>query len=322
MELGDYCTEPEILAELHLRYPWVKLGRRNGVSGNAHLTAKDKRSRVLLAGLRTLNGKICVFLPLESGTRRTSDGGSKTHHGQARSTRRASTGYRTHDTLCPSGQTSSPHGYGEGCALRETTPGKVQQGLRELQNETIREGPTAVLQLPEVWPHGQDMLEGNPDMQVLCWKPPIKPMQRGQPDHPQVCQLRRGPRNHQQGVPQKAIRGKQIQGSTEESRAVTDTNCPNQECLDQNVCAHNGRLPTNLSCSRGPAQTEAYSRSIEATSRTTVTRTYQDHSSRSATSNTQGTTPRTTEGRKSIGKKHLIPTLRKMIEAALDTLTA
>ena len=32
MELGDYRTEPEILADLHLRYPWVKLGRRNGVT--------------------------------------------------------------------------------------------------------------------------------------------------------------------------------------------------------------------------------------------------------------------------------------------------
>ena len=71
VELGDYRTEPEILAELHLRYPWVKLGRRNGRSGNAHLTAKDERSRALLADLRSLNGKTCAFLPLESGTRRT-----------------------------------------------------------------------------------------------------------------------------------------------------------------------------------------------------------------------------------------------------------
>ena len=45
--------------------------------------------------------------------------------------------------------------------------------------------------------------------------------------------------------------------------------------------------------------TEAYSRSIEATSRTTGTRSYIYLSSRSATPDTQGTTPRTTEGRKS-----------------------
>ena len=71
VELRDYRTEPEIISELPLRYPWVKLDRRNGVSGNAHLTAKDERSRALLEGLRSLNGKTCAFLPLESGTRRT-----------------------------------------------------------------------------------------------------------------------------------------------------------------------------------------------------------------------------------------------------------
>ena len=41
------------------------------MSGNAHFTANDERSRALLAGLRSLNGKTCAFLPLESGTRRT-----------------------------------------------------------------------------------------------------------------------------------------------------------------------------------------------------------------------------------------------------------
>ena len=63
VELGDYRTEPTILAELHLRYPWVKLGRRSGMSGNAQLTARDERSRALLADLRSLNGKTCAFLP-------------------------------------------------------------------------------------------------------------------------------------------------------------------------------------------------------------------------------------------------------------------
>ena len=71
VELGDYRTEPEILAELLLSYPWVKLGRRNWVSGNAHLAAKGEISRALLAGLQTLNGKTCAFLPQGSGTRRT-----------------------------------------------------------------------------------------------------------------------------------------------------------------------------------------------------------------------------------------------------------
>ena len=181
-----------------------------------------------------------------------SDGGPKMHHRKAPSTRRASTGCRTYDALGPSRQAGCSHRYGEGRALREATPGKVQQGLRELPNATIRKGPTVVLQLSGVLPHGQDMLEGNPNMQVLCWKPPIHPMQRGQPGHPQVCQLRRGTRNHQQGVSQKANLGQQIQGSTEKSRAATDTGSPNQECLDQKVCVHNGRLPTNFNYSRAP----------------------------------------------------------------------
>ena len=45
MELGDNRTESEILADLHLRYPLVNLGRRNGVSGNAHLTTLISRPR-------------------------------------------------------------------------------------------------------------------------------------------------------------------------------------------------------------------------------------------------------------------------------------
>ena len=157
------------------------------------------------------------------------------HHGKAPPTRRASTGCGTHDALGLSRQGGGSHRYGEGCALREATPGKVQQGLWELPNATIRQGPPAVLQLPEVWPHSQDMLEGNPDMPVLCWKPPIQPMQRGQPGHPQVRQLRRGTRNHQQGVYQRANLGQQIQVSTEESRAATGSGSPDQECLDQKV---------------------------------------------------------------------------------------
>ena len=71
IELGEYRTEPEVLAHLHLRYPWVKLSRKNGVNGNAQLFTKDERSRVLLVGLRTIDGKACSFRPLESGPRRT-----------------------------------------------------------------------------------------------------------------------------------------------------------------------------------------------------------------------------------------------------------
>ena len=106
IELGDYRTEPEVLAELHLRYPWVKLGRRNGVSSNSTM---DERSRALLAELRNINGKPCSFRPLESGHRRTYIlmGGSEVHYLPASSAGRASPGSRTDDSMGPSSQTGN-----------------------------------------------------------------------------------------------------------------------------------------------------------------------------------------------------------------------
>ena len=71
IELGDYRTEPEALAHLHLKYPWVKLARRNGMNGRAQLFTKDKMSRALLAGIKALNRKSVSFRPLELGPRRT-----------------------------------------------------------------------------------------------------------------------------------------------------------------------------------------------------------------------------------------------------------
>ena len=162
----DYGTELEILAELHLRYPWVKLGRRHGVSGKAHLTAKDERSRVILGRTANPQWENMCLSSLRIGNQEdlNSDGGPKMHHGKAPSLRRASTRCRTHDALGHTHQTRCSHRHGDGYTLREATPGKVHQGLRELPNATVGRGPTAVLQLPEVWPHGQDMLEGKSDM--------------------------------------------------------------------------------------------------------------------------------------------------------------
>ena len=175
MELGDYRTEPEILAELHLNYPWVKLGRRNGVSGNAHLTAKDERSRALLVGLRTLNGKTCVFLPLESWTRRTYILMGVPRCITANLLLQDEQVHDAERMTCwdPAAKLAVPTDMVKVVLSGKQHPARFQQGLRELQNETIRKGPTAVPQLPEVCPHGQDMLEGNQDMQVLCWRPQV-----------------------------------------------------------------------------------------------------------------------------------------------------
>ena len=122
-------------------------------------------------------------------------GGSEMHHGPAPSTRRASPRCRAHGPLGSSGQTGSPNRYGESDALRETTPDEIQQEWK-LQDEALRKGPTTVLQLPKVRPHGQDMLEGKPDMHILCWRPPLQSVQREREGDPKVFQLWRGSRYH------------------------------------------------------------------------------------------------------------------------------
>ena len=68
--LGCFHTEVEVLADLHLRYPWVQLTRRINGAGNAILIAKDDRSRILLAELKAINRKECSFRPLGNQTRK------------------------------------------------------------------------------------------------------------------------------------------------------------------------------------------------------------------------------------------------------------
>ena len=226
-----------------------------------------------------------------------SDGGPKVHHRKAPPTGRAGSGCGTHDALGCNRQSGGSHRHGESCPRREATPGKVHQGVWEIQNAPIRQEPPAVLLLAEVWPHGQDMLEGLPDMSVLCWKPPFQPVQRGQAGHPEVRQLWRGTRHHQPGVFQKANLGQQSQGSTE-GRPTTGSDYPDKECLDQKVCTDNGRLSTNFNCRKG-THTETYSGGCQATSSKTETRSYQDRSTRPATTDAQCTTPSTEDSRKS-----------------------
>ena len=226
-----------------------------------------------------------------------SDGGPKVHHGKAPPTGRAGSGCGTHDALGCNRQSGGSHRHDESCPRREATPGKVHQGVWELQNAPIRQEPPAVLQLPEVWPHGQDMLEVRPDMSVLRWKPPFQPVQRGQAGHPEVRQLWRGTRHHQPGVFQKANLGQQSQGSTE-GRPTTGSDSPDKECLDQKVCTDNGRLSTNFNCRKG-THTETYSGGCQATSSKTETRSYQDSSTRPATTDFLCTTTSTEDSRKS-----------------------
>ena len=360
VELRDYRTEPEILAELHLRYPWVKLGRRNGVSSNAHLTAKVERSRSLLERTSIPQWEnMCISSPgIRNQEDLHSDGGPNTHHGKAPSTRRASTGCRTHDALGLGRQTGCSHRHGEGCALREATPGKVQQGLRELPNATVRQCPTAVLQLPEVWPHGQDMLERKPDMQVLCWWPPIQPMQMGQPGHPQVCQLRRGTRNHQQGLFQRLTlvnKSKVAQKKVERPQTPAP---PTRNAWTKKFVPTMEDFPQTLSTVEAPPtlkHTVEVSRPQVARPKPVATKEAtiladqrrqtpkvphpvqgkEDSQQCGVALKSQQSNPQEEEievitialdgatallRRVSTGKRHLIPALRKMIEAALDAI--
>ena len=62
--LGAFRTEVEVLAELHLMYPWVNMTRRTNGAGNDILITKDDRTRKLLTDLKEVNGKDCAFGPL------------------------------------------------------------------------------------------------------------------------------------------------------------------------------------------------------------------------------------------------------------------
>ena len=68
--LGEFRTEVEVLAELHLKYPWIQLTRRMNGTGSAILITRDNRSRKLLAELKTLNGKECSFRSLGNQARK------------------------------------------------------------------------------------------------------------------------------------------------------------------------------------------------------------------------------------------------------------
>ena len=68
--LGDFRTQVEVLAELHLTYPWVQLTRRINCAGNAILITKDDRTMNLLAEQKTINGKECSFRPLGNQIRK------------------------------------------------------------------------------------------------------------------------------------------------------------------------------------------------------------------------------------------------------------
>ena len=66
----------------------------------------------------------------------------------------------------------------QGGPLREATPPpQIYKGIRRLQDKTLHKRTTAVIQLPEVWPQGQDLQVRCPDLQVFRRKTRIHPVQ-------------------------------------------------------------------------------------------------------------------------------------------------
>ena len=72
--------------------------------------------------------------------------------------------------------TGRTYKYGEDSTGGETTPLQIHQRIRELPNEALYQPTVTVLQLPEVWPPGQDL-------QVLRWKSRIKSVQGQRDSH-------------------------------------------------------------------------------------------------------------------------------------------
>ena len=56
INLGNFRTEAEVLAVLHLKYPWVKVQRRLTRIYNAFLVPKDNQSKKLLMEVKSIVG--------------------------------------------------------------------------------------------------------------------------------------------------------------------------------------------------------------------------------------------------------------------------
>ena len=104
--------------------------------------------------------------------------------------------------------------YGQGSTGGETAPLQIYQRIRELPDEALCESATAVLQLPEVWPPGQDLQVRGPDLQVLRGEARIDPVP-GQ-RNTKVRKLWAGACHHQSPLPKET-------GSGTQSKNITNT---------------------------------------------------------------------------------------------------
>ena len=156
--LGGFRTEVQVLAELHLRFPWIQLTSRVNGAGSAILITKDDRSIQLITDLKTINRKVFFSSPRESNqeclhydgsTILRDRGTSSSGQGGTSSLPDAKMEYRE--------TTGRTHKYGQDSTGGETTPRQIYQRVREISNDALCEPTRALLQLPEVWPPGQDL---------------------------------------------------------------------------------------------------------------------------------------------------------------------
>ena len=106
--LGSFRTEAEILAELHLKYPWVKVARRITWTWNALLVPNDDRSRKLLVEVKDFNGKECSLRHYVQEDLHL-DGSSILHNGGTPPTGRYGTRRHTDDKMEQQHKIGKPH---------------------------------------------------------------------------------------------------------------------------------------------------------------------------------------------------------------------
>ena len=145
------------------------------------------------------------------------DGGAIMYNGRTAITRRGYTRGLQDDKMDEGDTDDHNDGHDEGGRLMEVTPPlQIYKGIRKLHDETLHKRTTAVLQLQEVWPRGQDLQVQCPDLEVLCRKTRIHPVRGQQNSHTKVCQLRTGAFQHQSALPKET-------GSQEQSKDFVHT---------------------------------------------------------------------------------------------------
>ena len=218
--LGAFRTEVEVLAELHLMYPWINLTRRTNGAGSAILITKDDRTRKLLTDLKEINAKDCAFRPLMNQAKKAyiMMGSTGLRDRGITPPRQGSHRSRQDDQVEYREEEGGTNQLGEDCTGWKTTPRPFHQRIRELPTEALCKQTPAVLQLSEVWTPGQDLQVRGPDLQVLRGKTRVGPVQGQRESYTEVRKLRTGACHHQSPLPKDA-------GSREQSEIVTQGKC-------------------------------------------------------------------------------------------------